>query len=515
MTANPINVDDKILMKGNSDATGDPFDTKDTTVTPPTKKSYGTVCFLYGYYSIVFTLMIPVLPALMLDQTNDNSSHAAYLYGIASFVRYICEFFASPVMGSLADYKGRKPMLILAFLICAVEFALLFFFPSVGMIFVTRAMAGIGDCAQATCYTIATDIALFNKDIVTNPYGLISAMMGAGFIVGPLLGGLLVEMLSINACILVATFISFLGAVLTMFLLEESLQYNVSTVNRVSTDGSAGWRAWLKEIDPINPLIQHFSIPIVRQLSYPLMLSSFVYGLGLIWYIYMDDRYNANATIIGVYLAVYGVSAVTIQGVVIKRLIPRVWNEKEAAMFGYFIQAVQYVTYGLVPSVWGLFGAVVFFAPGLVADPALKALIVKASVTYGSTIHIQGNLQGAISGIRTLCTAFGALVFPTLYSVCIDKDPNLAWVAFTAGGCCYFLASVILRASNIGDELLSKKKGYKALSPVEEGLLDGERQGGTGGGDRAQSAEQDEEQEEEIILSQAAVEDRVGLLVVH
>ena len=106
------------------------------------KKSYVFINFLYAFYSIIFTVVIPALPVLTLKICNDNSSRASLLYGTANFVRYISEFIASPFMGSMADYSGRRPLLMIAFLICGVEFILLALFPSVPMLYLTRSMAG-------------------------------------------------------------------------------------------------------------------------------------------------------------------------------------------------------------------------------------------------------------------------------------------------------------------------------------------------------------------------------------
>lgn len=457
---------------------------------PANRKSYAVISFLYWYYSVVFTITVAALPALTLQVTNDNDSRAAYLYGFANFVRYIMEFFVSPFLGSAADYTGRKPMLIMAFLICAVEFGLLCFFPSVGMIFFTRAMAGMGDCAQAVCYTIATDIALFNKDAVTNPYGLIAAMMGLGFVVGPLLGGLLVEMISVRTCFLVSMFISLVGALLTALLLEESLQFgqqakgqgqadetNADKVTQVEEAPAAVslWARW-NEIDPITPLVAHFSNPTIRRLSYPLMLSAFTIGIGSMWYIYISDRYGANATVIGCYLAFYGLSMVFAQGYLIKKIIPALWNEQQAAMYGYLMQAFMFVGSGVMPEVWMLFVIVGVISPGLVADPALKALIVKASLAGGDTVHIQGNLQGTLSGIRTLSTALGSLVFPSMYSICLSTDSSLYFVPFAFGGCCFLLASLLMNSAPVDSSLLSKSAVYSPLSGTEEPLLPGDEE---------------------------------------
>jgi MFS family permease len=214
------------------------------------------------------------------------------------------------------------------------------------MVFVTRALTGIGDCAQAVCYTIATDIAVWNKEEVTNAYGLISSMMGLGFVIGPLIGGVLCEV-SVKLCLLVSTVVATVGVLLSYLLLEESLHYTTSqhttmdgntyisptdtddsvlshtntttstsstaiTIdnnnNNTSTSGICSeCSAYWQKVNPMKPLIVHFSNLTIRWLSYHYILSSLVDGLGFIWYIYMAERYHASATAVGIYLAFFGV----------------------------------------------------------------------------------------------------------------------------------------------------------------------------------------------------------------
>eukprot|EP00981_Chlorochromonas_danica_P007429 scaffold1729_cov173-Ochromonas_danica.AAC.5 len=282
------------------------------------RKSFLPVSFLYSYYSIVFTMMIPALPALTLHLTHDNSSHAAYLYESLHYV----------------NIKKKNSN---------------------------------------------------NNDN------------------------------------------------------DDDNRENV----RSEEDDVTSQK---RNLNPFTPIIIHFTNPVIRKLSYPLVLSSLTQGLGFIWYIYMEGRYHSSTTLISVYLAFFGVVSLVVQGFLIKRLIPHPWNEKKAAMIGYFLQGLQYVGYGVVPRVWGLFVMALIFAVGLIADPALKALIVKASLSHQPerSKEIQGNLQGALSGLRTICTALGALFFPAVYSYCLDTNDSLIFLPFLIGALCFFFAALVL-----------------------------------------------------------------------
>lgn len=197
-------------------------DLKEALTSEGKKRSYLPVIVAYTFYAITYTIVIPALPGLALNLCNGNSTHSSYIYGMANFARYISEFFAAPLLGTGTDIIGRKPMLLGSFIICGVEYALLAFFPSIPMLFATRIMAGLFDCSNPTVYTIITDLAFYNGDNVTTKFGLITALLGIGFVVGPLLGGVLCD-ISISLCFLISTVITGVGAVITLFFLEETL----------------------------------------------------------------------------------------------------------------------------------------------------------------------------------------------------------------------------------------------------------------------------------------------------
>ena len=152
------------------------------------KKSYMVVCFLYFLYGTAWGLVVPALPALMLQLTDQNSSKASFYYGLATFFRYFVDFLFSPFLGQITDVKGRKIMFMISFAVCLLESVLLALFPTIETIFITRLLSGMGDTGIATAYTIATDIAIFNGDVVSQKFGFLGAMLGSAFIIGPLAG---------------------------------------------------------------------------------------------------------------------------------------------------------------------------------------------------------------------------------------------------------------------------------------------------------------------------------------
>lgn len=475
---------------------------KSLNFTAQKKKSYWPVIIVYTFYTIIYTIVIPALPGLALKLSNGSSSASSYVYGMANFARYISEFFAAPVLGAGVDIVGRKPMMLLSFIICGLEYALLAFFPSIPMLFVTRVMAGLFDSSNPTVYTIVTDLAMHNGDSVTTKFGLISALLGIGFVVGPLLGGVLCEY-SISACFFIAMVIAAAGALATIFFLEETLplailganggspvpdsmiisvaadpeddgneepsgtfrphnpltrnnthisalsSHSANSTRQHSRTISSGLRrasvdrhikqlkdVTFSDLNPIPALILHFQNKVMRDLTIPLLVSSLTVGSGSIWYIYMDYAYNSTSTEVGIYLAVYGVVSAFILGYLIKLIVPSIWNEQQASIYGFCLLAVQYLGYGFSPYYWTLFFFVTFCTVGMISDPALKALIVKESLRNPDGLALQGNLQGVLCSIRTLATAFGSLIFGSMFAESVKLHPAMPYLTFIA---CAFL----------------------------------------------------------------------------
>jgi len=155
------------------------------------KKSYFWICTIFMIYILSFSLVLPAIPGLILQLVHGDNVLSSYYYGISTFMRYIIEFITAPVLGSVADSHGRRPVFFTSLCICALEFFLLALFPSVPMIFIARGLSGLGDVGASTTYTVITDIATYNNDVVAQKYGLMGAMFGLAFIIGPFAGGLL------------------------------------------------------------------------------------------------------------------------------------------------------------------------------------------------------------------------------------------------------------------------------------------------------------------------------------
>jgi DHA1 family tetracycline resistance protein-like MFS transporter len=418
------------------------------------RKSYTTILLLYILYGMSFSLLIPALPALSLQLVNDNPVNSTMIFGTATSVRYFLEFFSAPVLGNLADSKGRKYIFALGFFVSSIEFFLLCFYPSIMMIFITRAMSGLLDAGVATAYAMVTDIAIYNNDIVSQQFGLLAAMFGLSHILGPILGGYLIE-IDIKYCFFISACLALLGSILCIIFLEETKPYRSRSRTHSQCDEAESQVLLKEEPHPLNPITGlriHFSNPKLKRLSVPLALCSVNHGLTFIWYLYMKYRFQSSPPNVGFYISWHGLMNALAQGVMIKFLIPKYLSEKNALLYGLILSGFHTLLNGFCNEEWELYLLTMLFFLGVIHFPALKALIVNESIKSKHGASYQANLQGAISSIRTVSMSVGSLLFSSLFTLGISLKP-VAFPAlpFLVGSLICLIAYIYVRLDYISE----------------------------------------------------------------
>src|SRR5215216_758966 len=165
-------------------------------------------------------LIIPVMPKLIESMIHGNVSQASQWGGWLTFAYAIMQFLCAPVMGGLSDKYGRRPVLLFSLLGFGIDYIFLSFAPSIGWLFLGRVIAGITGASFTTAAAYIADIST-NENRAQN-FGMIGAAFGLGFIVGPVIGGLLGSF-GPRIPFLVAAGLSLLNALYGYFVLPESL----------------------------------------------------------------------------------------------------------------------------------------------------------------------------------------------------------------------------------------------------------------------------------------------------
>lgn len=370
-------------------------------------------------------LIIPVLPKLIESLTNNEIGTASTIYGLLVAVYALMQFLFAPVLGSLSDQYGRRPVILLSLLGSGFDYLLLGFAPNVWWLFVGRVVAGLTAANFTAVTAYIADISEPEKR--AKNFGLIGAAFGLGFIVGPAIGGLLGNV-GLRLPFFVVAGITLLNTLYGFFVLPESL----SKEHRRKFD-------W-KRANPVGSLLNFRRYPAVVSLAFVILFT----GLGQnmlqsIWVLYTGYRYNWGTGEVGLSLAVVGVSSILVQGFVIGRIVG--WlGETRAVIFGLAISVVSYILYGLATEPWMFYLIPFFGALGFVATPSAQAIISKSVKP-----NEQGAVQGSITSLISLTGIIGPLLATNVFRYFITPDAPfiLPGAPFFLGSFCFLLGMVL------------------------------------------------------------------------
>lgn len=345
-------------------------------------------------------IVIPVLPKLIESLTNNQIGTASTIYGLFVAVYALMQFLFAPVLGSLSDQFGRRPVILLSLLGSGIDYVLLGFAPSIEWLFVGRVISGLTAANFTAVTAYIADVSPPEKR--AQNFGLIGAAFGLGFIVGPAIGGLLGNV-GLRIPFFVVAGITLLNFLYGFFVLPESL----APENRRAFD-------W-KRSNPIGSLLDLRRYPTVLGLAFVIFLS----GLGQnilqsIWVLYTGFRYNWGPAEVGISLAVVGLSAILVQGFLVGRLVAGL-GEARALMFGLAISIVSYIAYGLAPDAWMFYVIPFISSLSFVAGPSAQALVSRTVQA-----NEQGAVQGALTGLISLSGIVGPLLSTNVFSYFIS-----------------------------------------------------------------------------------------------
>ena len=342
-------------------------------------------------------LIIPVVPKLIEDLLHTtNISKVALIGGLLTFSYAIMQFLFAPVLGNLSDKYGRRPVLLFSLLGFGLDYLLLAFAPSIGWLFVGRIIAGITGASMTTASAYIADIS--TPETRAQNFGMIGAAFGLGFIVGPMIGGLLGEM-GPRIPFLVAAGLALLNAAYGYFVLPESLDAS----NRRAFE-------W-KRANPISSLKNLSRFPAVAGLIISFFLIYVAsHAVQSNWSYFNIEKFKWSPKMIGISLAVVGVLVSLVQGVLVRFVNPKIGNEKSVYL-GLGLYTIGLVLFGLASQSWMMFAFLVPYCLGGISGPGLQA-IISGSVPSNE----QGELQGSLTSVISITSIIGPLVMSNLFA---------------------------------------------------------------------------------------------------
>src|SRR6478736_7206428 len=152
----------------------------------------GAVAFIFVTIlldTLALGVVIPILPKLIESFVDNDTAHAARIFGLFGTAWALMQFVFSPVLGALSDRFGRRPVVLLSNFGLAADYVLMALAPSLVWLFVGRVISGITSASISTAFAYIADITPPERRAAV--FGKIGVAFGAGFILGPALGGLL------------------------------------------------------------------------------------------------------------------------------------------------------------------------------------------------------------------------------------------------------------------------------------------------------------------------------------
>lgn len=385
-------------------------------------------------------IIIPVLPKLVEDFMGGDTARAAAMYGLFGTAWALMQFLFSPVLGSLSDRFGRRPIILLSNFGLGLDYILMALAPSIRWLFIGRVISGITAASVSTAGAYIADVTPAEQRAAK--FGLLGAAFGAGFVVGPALGGVLGE-ISPRLPFWVAAGFSLTNAMYGLFVLPESLP-------RERRDAFS-WR----KANPLGALKLLRSHPELWGLSWVTFLSNLAHAaLPSVAVLYMGYRYEWDSRSVGLLLAAVGACSIVVQGVLVGRAVKTLGERRTILVglvcgsAGFIIQAMAqngsiYTTGIVVMSLWGLMG------------PALQGVMTRLVSPFE-----QGQLQGANSSVLGISTLLGPILFTQIFAASIGTQSD--WHLPGAP----FLLSAILLAGATALALRVMAPGLKSLPPA-------------------------------------------------
>lgn len=347
-------------------------------------------------------LVAPVTPALTTDLLGGNVQGASQYFGWFLACYAAMQFLFAPLLGSLSDRFGRRPVLLLSMLGSGLDYLLLALAPSLSWLFVGRVIAGVTGASITVGVAYIADVSQ-PEDRAKN-FGLMGVAFGLGFILGPALGGLL------SVYGLRTPF--FAGAVLSLL----NLGYGILVLPESLPHAQRRPLSWSR-INPVGALAALRRDPLVLGLTGMLVFGSLaVQDIQSVWVLYTTYRYGWDTSSNGIALAMLGVAAVIVQGFVLGPTVKR-FGERRTLLIGFAVGALGFTLYGLATHGWMMYVLIGVTSLSNLADPAARALI---SRRVGA--DEQGAIQGALMSVASLTSIVAPVVSTALFSYCIGSE---------------------------------------------------------------------------------------------
>jgi MFS transporter, DHA1 family, tetracycline resistance protein len=330
---------------------------------------------------IAIGLMVPVLPHIVGQFTQSNDEQTlAFLWVTLAFGA--ANFVGSPIMGALSDRYGRRPVLLLGFTGMAVSFFVTAMASALWMLVAVRVFSGALQSNIAVANAYVADITAPQDR--AKRFGLLGAMFGVGFILGPVVGGLLGS-IDVRWPFWVAGTLALLNAAYGLWVLPESLPVDRRRPFRWARANPIASLRGLAALKGVGPLVIVMALASLAQFT-----------LHMTWVLYTKFKFGWGPKEVGYSLFAVGVVSAISQGFLLKHYLKR-FTPQRLAMLALSVGALSYLGFGLATEGWMIYGVLLL---GLVSGAAASSL--QSIVSNAADARNQGEAMGAVSSLNSL-----------------------------------------------------------------------------------------------------------------
>lgn len=361
--------------------------------------------------SIGFGIITPVAPFLISRYVSDPSQ-AGIVLGWLTSIFAICQFLSAPALGALSDKYGRRSILLICILGSAIGYLLLGLGGALWVLFLGRIIDGITGANMSVSFAFIAD--------VTPPgqrgkfFGMMGALFGIGFIVGPAIGGVFARF-GVEVPFYVAAALTFVNVIYGFFFMPESLPKEKRSQLKVAA------------LNPFSALANVLSVPQLRWLLISIFLFTVPFAaLSVNISLLAKDNLNWDAAGIGAIFASVGITDIFVQGLLLQVLLNK-FGESTVAIGGLILEIVGYILMTSVVLVASpilmMVGTVALAMGDGLLGPSLNGLLSRAAGA-----EAQGQVQGGNQSMQSLARIVGPFVGGLMYANMGHASPFISGV---------------------------------------------------------------------------------------
>jgi DHA1 family tetracycline resistance protein-like MFS transporter len=377
----------------------------------PSKHAFAFIIVTLVVNAMGIGLILPVMPDLLTGIQGGTLGNAAMWGGILTAIFAVMQFLFGPVVGALSDRFGRRPVLLASLIVMSLDYLVMAVAGSIWLLFMGRLVGGITAATQSTAAAYIADITP-GEDKAAR-FGAMGAAFGVGFVLGPVIGGLLAEY-GTKAPFIAAAILAGANAIFGFFVLPET----VTDKTRRALD----WR----RANPFGAFRQIGKLPAIKRLLLLFFLYEFAFIVyPSVWAYYTKAKFGWSPSMVGYSLALFGISIAIVQGVLIKHVLARL-GERGTIIYGIVVNGLVFVFLSLVWNGWVALAFTPVTALGAVVTPVLQSRMSRIAAD-----NQQGELQGVISSVRSLATIFSPLLMTQVFWLATPAEgPTLPGAPF-------------------------------------------------------------------------------------